>query len=60
MTSITSFSGLKHPNIVLFLGVHTGSDGVVSIVTEYLAKGSLLTLLHEDGGSFSDVQLLKM
>ncbi|KAA8518623.1 hypothetical protein F0562_016097 [Nyssa sinensis] len=39
---------LRHPNIVLFMGAVTQPPNL-SIVTEYLARGSLYRLLHKPG-----------
>nr|XP_043611427.1 serine/threonine-protein kinase CTR1 [Erigeron canadensis] len=39
---------LQHPNIVLFMGVVTQPPNM-SIVTEYLPRGSLFKLLHKPG-----------
>ncbi|KAI3743502.1 hypothetical protein L1987_61212 [Smallanthus sonchifolius] len=39
---------LQHPNIVLFMGVVTQPPNL-SIVTEYLPRGSLFSLLHKPG-----------
>ncbi|KAI4341950.1 hypothetical protein MLD38_026618 [Melastoma candidum] len=39
---------LRHPNIVLFMGAVTESPNL-SIVTEYLSRGSLYRLLHRPG-----------
>ncbi|KAI3677200.1 hypothetical protein L1987_86822 [Smallanthus sonchifolius] len=39
---------LRHPNIVLFMGVVTQPPNL-SIVTEYLPRGSLFRLLHKPG-----------
>ncbi|KAK6942659.1 hypothetical protein RJ641_028036 [Dillenia turbinata] len=39
---------LRHPNIVLFMGAVTEPPHL-SIVTEYLARGSLFRLLHKPG-----------
>ncbi|KAK9127647.1 hypothetical protein Syun_016444 [Stephania yunnanensis] len=39
---------LRHPNIVLFMGAVTKSPHL-SIVTEYLSRGSLYRLLHKSG-----------
>ncbi|XP_071690661.1 serine/threonine-protein kinase CTR1-like [Rutidosis leptorrhynchoides] len=39
---------LQHPNIVLFMGVVTQPPNL-SIVTEYLPRGSLFKLLHSSG-----------
>ncbi|XP_048321300.1 serine/threonine-protein kinase CTR1 isoform X2 [Ziziphus jujuba] len=39
---------LRHPNIVLFMGAVTEPPNL-SIVTEYLSRGSLYRLLHKSG-----------
>ncbi|KAH9674827.1 serine/threonine-protein kinase CTR1 [Citrus sinensis] len=39
---------LRHPNIVLFMGAVTQPPNL-SIVTEYLSRGSLYRLLHKPG-----------
>ncbi|KAI3924157.1 hypothetical protein MKX01_029692 [Papaver californicum] len=39
---------LRHPNIVLFMGAVTRPPNL-SIVTEYLSRGSLYRLLHKSG-----------
>ncbi|XP_073272490.1 serine/threonine-protein kinase CTR1 [Primulina huaijiensis] len=39
---------LRHPNIVLFMGAVTEPSNL-SIVTEYLSRGSLYKLLHKPG-----------
>ncbi|XP_052174456.1 serine/threonine-protein kinase CTR1 isoform X2 [Diospyros lotus] len=39
---------LRHPNIVLFMGAVTHPPNL-SIVTEYLSRGSLYRLLHKQG-----------
>ncbi|KAK8563435.1 hypothetical protein V6N12_035581, partial [Hibiscus sabdariffa] len=39
---------LRHPNIVLFMGAVTQPPNL-SIVTEYLSRGSLFRLLHKPG-----------
>jgi serine/threonine protein kinase len=39
---------LRHPNIVLFMGVITSQDNM-AIVTEFLPRGSLFKLLHRSG-----------
>ncbi|XP_031381315.1 serine/threonine-protein kinase CTR1-like isoform X2 [Punica granatum] len=39
---------LRHPNIVLFMGAVTEPPNL-SIVTEYLSRGSLYKLLHKSG-----------
>ena len=44
-------SSLKHPNLVHFLGVAQKPDDIVYIVTEFMAKGSLLHYLTTRGRS---------
>jgi serine/threonine-protein kinase CTR1 len=39
---------LRHPNIVLFMGAVT-QPPKLSIVTEYLSRGSLYRILHKHG-----------
>ncbi|CAN8237363.1 unnamed protein product [Cochlearia groenlandica] len=41
---------LRHPNIVLFMGAVTQPPNL-SIVTEYLSRGSLYRLLHKSGAN---------
>jgi serine/threonine protein kinase len=45
------FSSLKHPNLVHFLGVAQKPDNIIYIVTEFMAKGSLLHYLTTRGRS---------
>ncbi len=45
------FSALKHPNLVHFLGVAQKPDNIIYIVTEFMAKGSLLHYLTTRGRS---------
>ncbi|CAF2321888.1 unnamed protein product [Rotaria sp. Silwood2] len=44
-------SSLKHPNLVNFLGVAQKPDNTIYIVTEFMAKGSLLHYLTTRGRS---------
>jgi len=44
-------SSLKHPNLVHFLGVAQKPDNIIYIVTEFMAKGSLLHYLTTRGRS---------
>jgi len=43
---ISMLSSLKHPNIVLLMGIVTRPPNLC-IITEYLANGSLYHLLHK-------------
>jgi len=38
---------LRHPNLVLFIGVGTNSTGAVCFLTEYCSGGALFNLLHD-------------
>ncbi|CAF0911919.1 unnamed protein product, partial [Didymodactylos carnosus] len=44
-------SSLKHPNLVQLLGVAQSPDNVIYLVTEFMAKGSLLHYLTTRGRS---------
>uniref|UniRef100_K3YQ46 non-specific serine/threonine protein kinase n=1 Tax=Setaria italica TaxID=4555 RepID=K3YQ46_SETIT len=52
-------SRLRHPNVVLFLGYVTQSPNL-SILTEYLPRGSLYRLLHRPNSQVDEVRRLKM
>ncbi|EME32205.1 serine/threonine protein kinase [Galdieria sulphuraria] len=39
---------LRHPNIVLFMGVVYRQDGALSLVTEYCDKGDLRRVIHNN------------
>ncbi|KAG2403068.1 Serine/threonine-protein kinase [Vigna angularis] len=48
LREVTIMKRLRHPNIVLFMGAVTQPPNL-SIVTEYLSRGSLYRLLHRSG-----------
>ncbi|GAV85435.1 Pkinase_Tyr domain-containing protein/EDR1 domain-containing protein [Cephalotus follicularis] len=48
LREVTIMKRLRHPNIVLFMGAVTQPPNL-SIVTEYLSRGSLYRLLHKPG-----------
>lgn len=48
LREVTIMRRLRHPNIVLFMGAVTQPPNL-SIVTEYLSRGSLYRLLHKPG-----------
>uniref|UniRef100_A0A2P2KJL1 non-specific serine/threonine protein kinase n=1 Tax=Rhizophora mucronata TaxID=61149 RepID=A0A2P2KJL1_RHIMU len=48
LREVAIMKGLRHPNIVLFMGAVT-QPPKLSIVTEYLSRGSLYRLLHKSG-----------
>ncbi|WOL03471.1 serine/threonine-protein kinase CTR1 [Canna indica] len=49
LREVAIMKSLRHPNIVLFMGAVT-EPPKLSIVTEYLSRGSLYRLLHKTGG----------
>ncbi|XP_062223706.1 probable serine/threonine-protein kinase SIS8 isoform X2 [Phragmites australis] len=52
-------SRLRHPNVVLFLGYVTQPPNL-SILTEYLPRGSLYRLLHRPNSQIDEIRRLKM
>ncbi|XP_057947739.1 serine/threonine-protein kinase CTR1 [Malania oleifera] len=48
LREVAIMKSLRHPNIVLFMGAVTQPPNL-SIVTEYLSRGSLYRLLHKPG-----------
>lgn len=48
LREVSIMKRLRHPNIVLFMGAVTQPPNL-SIVTEYLSRGSLYRLLHKPG-----------
>ncbi|XP_022934740.1 serine/threonine-protein kinase CTR1-like [Cucurbita moschata] len=48
LREVAIMKSLRHPNIVLFMGAVTKPPNL-SIVTEYLSRGSLYRLLHKSG-----------
>lgn len=44
---IRVLKSLNHPNILRFIGLYMGTDDRVNLVTEYVAGGSLETLIHK-------------
>ncbi|KAL6888225.1 hypothetical protein ACP4OV_009251 [Aristida adscensionis] len=52
-------SRLRHPNVVLFLGYVTQPPHL-SILTEYLPRGSLYRLLHRPNSQIDETRRLKM
>lgn len=51
---------LRHPNVVMFLGLFRDERGEMWIVTEFLSLGSLRHLLHRDGARVTSSALLLM
>ncbi|XP_020211478.1 serine/threonine-protein kinase CTR1 isoform X1 [Cajanus cajan] len=50
LREVAIMKGLRHPNIVLLMGAVTKPPNL-SIVTEYLSRGSLYRLLHKPGAT---------
>ncbi|XP_047319996.1 serine/threonine-protein kinase EDR1-like [Impatiens glandulifera] len=50
---------LRHPNVVLFMGAVTHPPNL-SILTEYLPRGSLYKLLHRSGNQLDERRRMKM
>ncbi|KAL5206028.1 hypothetical protein ABZP36_034237 [Zizania latifolia] len=50
MREVAIMKSLRHPNIVLFMGAVTEPPNL-SIITEYLSRGSLYKLLHRSGAN---------
>ncbi|KMS95140.1 hypothetical protein BVRB_011980 [Beta vulgaris subsp. vulgaris] len=50
---------LRHPNVVLFMGAVTRPPNL-SILTEFLPRGSLYRLLHRSGSQIDEKKRMKM
>ncbi|KAL8166513.1 hypothetical protein V2J09_008012 [Rumex salicifolius] len=50
---------LRHPNVVLFMGAVTRPPNL-SILTEFLPRGSLFKLLHRSSGHIDEKRRMKM
>ena len=48
-------SDLKHPNIVLYMGICITADKFI-LVTEYLDNGSLFDQLHQKHKKFDELE----
>lgn len=51
--------GLRHPNVVLFMGAVTRPPNL-SIITEYLPRGSLYRLIHRPHSQIDEKRRIKM
>lgn len=54
MKEVMIISDLKHPNIVLYMGICITADKFI-LVTEYLENGSLFDQLHKKNKKFTEV-----
>lgn len=52
-------SDLKHPNIVLYMGICITADKFI-MVTEYLENGSLFDQLHKKKKKFTEVEKIEI
>lgn len=51
---------LRHPNIVLYMGVSFDDDFNYYMITEYVQRGSLYKLLHEEKMKLDDEKVFKI
>ncbi|XP_068503235.1 probable serine/threonine-protein kinase SIS8 isoform X2 [Phaseolus vulgaris] len=58
-TEVKIMKRLRHPNVVLFMGAVTRPQNL-SIVTEFLPRGSLYRLLHRQNNQLDERRRLKM
>lgn len=59
-TLLTTNSQLNHPHIVRYLGIHKDKSGTRYIVTEYVGKGSLASVINADRDKLKTDDLLRM
>lgn len=60
MAEVRIMRRLRHPNIVLYMGMFNSAAGETGIVTEYLRRGSLADVLAAEGKSMSVARLMHM
>ena len=51
---------LRHPNIVLYMGVSIDPNNFYYMVTEYVSRGSLFELLHQKKIILDDDRIIKV
>ena len=54
------FRSISHPNCVTFFGIYTDGEGYKYIVTEYMCKGSLMSVIHKEAKGLNEIDLLSM
>jgi serine/threonine protein kinase len=59
MKEVMIISDLKHPNIVLYMGICITADKFI-LVTEYLENGSLFDQLHKKHKKFTEVEKIEI
>lgn len=57
---IEMLNQLRHPNIVLYMGVSFDQQRLYYLVTEYASRGSLFELLHQKKITFDDMRIMKV
>lgn len=51
---------LRHPNIVLYMGVTLDQNNFYYMITEFVNKGSLFELLHQKKAALDDDRVMKL
>ncbi len=51
---------LRHPNIVLYMGVTIDSQNFYYMITEFVNKGSLFEMLHQKKIILDDDRIIKI
>jgi len=59
MKELMIISDLKHPNIVLYMGICITADKFI-LVTEYLENGSLFDQLHKKHKKFNEMEKIEI
>ena len=57
---IEMLNQLRHPNIVLYMGVSIDQQGYFNMITEFVNKGSLFDLLHSRKLVLDDFKIIKI
>jgi tRNA A-37 threonylcarbamoyl transferase component Bud32 len=60
LKEVEVFSRLRHPNILLFMGVSVTPQYKGLLITEYLEGGSLFDHLHKRGTKFTEERLINI
>ena len=57
---IEMLNQLRHPNIVLYMGVSFDRNRMYYMVTEFVSRGSLFELLHQKKHCFDDLRIMSV
>ena len=57
---IEMLNQLRHPNIVLYMGVSFDRNRMYYMVTEFVSRGSLFELLHQNKHCFDDLRIMNV